>query len=211
MEYVLAALAFGLSAGVSPGPFAALVAAEALAGGWRRGAVAALAPFITDGAIISLSVLALTRLPPAAVTAAEAAGGLLLFYLGYLTLRSAGAGAEVAAAATSPRTGAGALAPLWRGVAVNFFNPNPWVFWLTAGGPVLRRAAAAGPGPAAAFLGIFFTLLVGSKVLLAAAVAAGRHRLGGRGYRIVLGSLGVALLGLGARALWRAAGALGGR
>lgn len=205
MEFVAAALTFGLSAGLTPGPFMAVVVAEALTGGWRRGALAALAPFLTDGAMILASLWALGSLPPAAGAAVEGVGGLVLLWFGYGTLRARppAPAAEAAAAAEGGSPG-GALAPLWRGAAVNALNPAAWVFWLTAGGPLLQRAAAAGPGHVAAFLGLFFGLLVGIKVLMAAAAAAGRGWLGGRAYRTVMLGIGTALFLMGARALYAA-------
>lgn len=218
MEFIAAAFAFGLSAGLSPGPFMLLVLAESLRNGWRSGALAALAPLISDAPVIILSLLALGSLPPSAFAVMEGAGGIFMLYLGYQTARSgmgpdagtgiAGTGGSPdAAGLPQPAPGAGrnsagpaALGPLWRGVAVNLLNPAPWLFWFTAGGTVLHRALASGWASSLAFLFIFYCLLVGSKVALA--VLAGRQTPGGRTHRALLFGSGLALAGLGIRALY---------
>lgn len=199
MEYVLTALAFGLSATLNPGPFTALVIAETLAGGWQRGLRAALAPLLTDGAMILVGLTILARLPDPAVATVEIAGGLVLLYMGYGTVASACSSLTVAEVSA---TGGSTWAPLWRAVSVNSLNPNAWLFWLTAGTPSLRQAAAAGSGWAAAFLLTFFACLCGGMALLAAGVAAGRHLLGGRGHRLLLAAMGLVLAALGLRAAW---------
>lgn len=200
--YLALGVTLGFSAGLSPGPLLALVLAESLAGGWRRGAQVALAPLVTDSLIISLSLLALGSLPARVFALVEVAGGLLLLWYGYGTVRDAlarvaAAGAEVAAASR-----AGRFTPLRRGVMVNLLNAHAYLFWLTAGGTLVTRAAALGWPVATAFLAGFFSVLVGSKVFLAVVAARGRRFLAGTAYRATLVALGLALGGLGARALW---------
>ena len=201
MEYVITALAFAAAAPLNPGPFTALIIAESLAGGWRRGVTAAFAPFITDGAMVVICLTALARLPATGLAAVQMVGGLVLIYLGYRTFQGARQGAAVEAAAGSSVKGGG-WGPLWRGVAVNILNPSAWLFWLTAGTPTLRRAAAVNTGTGAAFLVTFFAGLVGGKVLLAIGTAGGGHLLRGRGYRIALAVVAVGLGLLGLEAIW---------
>jgi cytochrome c biogenesis protein CcdA len=51
------------------------------------------------------------------------------------------------------------------------------VFWIAAGAPALIRAWRLAPWRGVAFVAGFYVTLVGSKVALAAVVAAGRHRI----------------------------------
>ncbi len=84
-----------------------------------------------------------------------------------------------------------------KGVLVNLLNPHPWLFWITVGGPLVAAAWESGPGHAAAFMIGFYLLLVGAKVVLAALISAGRHRLSPRAYRITLAGSGLLLAAAG--------------
>ncbi|MDR6226724.1 LysE family translocator [Desmospora profundinema] len=198
MEFVIVAATFGISAGFAPGPFMALILTESLSGGWRRGVLASMAPLITDGAMILLSLWMLSAFSPPMFAVMEGVGGLVMFYFGYSTwkIREARPEREEAVA----YEGASGLAPLWRGIAVNALNPTAWLFWFTAGGTFLQRAYSAGTIPVLLFLLVFFTLLIGSKVLVA--VVTGQRWIGGRLHRTLLMSSGAALWGLGVYALF---------
>lgn len=184
---LLSGVLFGLNAGITPGPLLTLVIAESLRGGWPAGFRVCLAPLVTDSVIISVALLLMAPLPSWGVSAISVIGGLLIFWMGWGAARSAPpAATEVAAT--------GQVSAFWRGVGTNLLNPHAYLFWLTAGGPVLRAALAqfgvAGP---ASFLGGFFALLIGSKLVIAYGVSHGRRFLQGAAYRWALGISGVAL------------------
>jgi threonine/homoserine/homoserine lactone efflux protein len=66
------------------------------------------------------------------------------------------------------------------------------VFWIAVGVPILGDGTAA---EAALFLAAFYLMLIGSKLVVAAVLGAGRERLlRGRGYRWALRASGVLLL-----------------
>jgi threonine/homoserine/homoserine lactone efflux protein len=77
---------------------------------------------------------------------------------------------------------------------INFLNPHPYLFWVMVGAPTTVRAMAASPLAAAAFIGSFYLLLVGSKILLAWAVGRSRGYLADRPYRIIIRVLGALLM-----------------
>lgn len=58
---------------------------------------------------------------------------------------------------------------------VNLLSPHPWLFWLSAGGPLLVTAWREGAMYGAAFLLGFYVLLVGSKAVLAMLLGASRR------------------------------------
>jgi len=69
------------------------------------------------------------------------------------------------------------------------------VFWLTVGAPILAKGGAA---DSVLFLAAFYLLLIGTKVVLAIGIGAGRDRLmQGRGYAILLRASAVLLLATG--------------
>jgi threonine/homoserine/homoserine lactone efflux protein len=88
-----------------------------------------------------------------------------------------------------------------RGMLVNLLNPNAWLWWSLAAGPILASAWRASPARAAAFLAGFYLLLVGGNV--AFVLLAGRAaRAGPRLARALALASGVALVLFGA---WRIA------
>lgn len=182
-------LLLGLSAGLAPGPLLALVVAQTLRHGLGHGVRVALAPLLTDvpivlGCVLLVGVLPTTGAVPALVAVV---GGGFVAYLAVETWRSAAAGLEEAD--DVPTSSA------WiRGATVNFLSPHPYLFWLAIGAPTLLAAVARdGAAGGAGFLLGFYGGLCGSKIAIAVGVARARRFVGGRGYRIVLRVLGVAL------------------
>ncbi len=202
LEALALGLSLGLGAGLTPGPMTALAVSTTLERGLRAGVQVACAPLVTDGPILLLSLWVLGGLPAPAVAALGVAGGLYLVWLGLRTARSAAR----PQAATSPE---GRLADLRRAVAVNFLSPSPYLFWVGVGSPIVREAWTRSPLAAVAFLAPFFGLLVGSKVAVAWAVAAGGRRLSERGYQRAAQVAGYLLSGTGLLLAWRAFAGLG--
>ncbi len=168
-------VSYGFAAGVSPGPMLGLVISQTLRRGWRAGNLVALAPLFSDLPIVALAVLLAGRLPRAGLGWLGVAGGLFVIYLGIESIRAARAvvGGDQADAADQSRAAADpARCVLWRAVATNLLNPHPYLFWATAGAPLLLQTSSdSGAGGAALFLAGFYALLVGSKL-----PCAGRQR-----------------------------------
>ncbi len=186
MTFLAQGTVLGLSAGFAPGPLLTLVVSETLRHGVRGGVRVALAPFVTDLPIIVLSLLVvsgLSRLQPV-LGVISLLGALFVLYLGWENIRMKGPGP--AGAAEAPRS-------LRKGIIVNALSPHPYLFWLTVGAPITWRALQDGPLSAAAFVGSFYALLVGSKIALAVAVGKSRSFLGGRAYLWTMRVLGVLL------------------
>ncbi len=186
--FLAAGVLLGLSGGLSPGPLLALVISETLRGGVRAGIGIALAPLLTDAPIILATMLLLQPLTGQnlALTLIHFGGGLYLAWLGVQSLRFTGAELE-------PFNPSGSVS-LRRGVMANVLNPSPYLFWLTVGGPTLLAAWRESGLAAAAFIGAFYALLVGSKVLLAVVVGRVRSVLHSGGYMILMRGLGLLLL-----------------
>jgi threonine/homoserine/homoserine lactone efflux protein len=190
LEFIVAAGVFGLSGGLSPGPLLTLVVAETLARGRNAGLAVAMSPLITDGPAIGAAVFLLGRIENSdpALGVISIAGGALLTTYGIAGLRGSGLKVEEA------KTDRGVWASLGKGVSVNFLNPNPYLFWLTIGTPILLRAYEAGWALAITFLVVFYLCLVGSKCVLVLLVARSRAVLRGRAYVFVNRILAIALL-----------------
>jgi threonine/homoserine/homoserine lactone efflux protein len=183
LYYLATGALLGLGAGLSPGPLLALVLSESLRRGAPAGIRVALAPLVSDLPIIALVLPGLGKVAHHNMLPGILAllGGGLVVWMGLGDLRGTGAGAVVAEARPEAH-------PLRRGVLVNVLSPYPYLFWLGVGGPMIFKAWGQSPAAALAFLGSFYLLLVGSKVLLACVV--GRLTfLGSRAYRNILRTL----------------------
>lgn len=203
LGFIAAGVAYGLGAGVAPGPLLALVLAESVRRGPAAGVQVAVAPLLTDPPIILLSLLLYVRIaePGPLVGIVALAGGGVLLYLAAGILKPAPPLPRPAAGPSSG-TGPRRFGPLGRGVAANLTNPHPYLFWLTVGAPTLARARGEGDLAAAGFLGGMYLCLVGAKVLAAVAAGRGRDRLGSRHQLLLLRVLAGSLVLLGARSLW---------
>lgn len=202
MQYVVLGLTLGLGAGLAPGPLLALVITTALARGFWPALRVSLVPLVSDTVIVLLSVFVVRALPERATGVLGVVGGLFVVWLGVEALREKPA--EVEAAPPDDRVAFG------KGVLVNLLSPHPWLFWLVVGGPILVAAWGAGPLLAVGFLAAFYLLLVGTKAVVAAVVAGGRHRLSPRALHLAHRVAGVLLVLTGVLLVGEFAGALAG-
>lgn len=177
----------GLAAGFSPGPLTLLVISETLRHGLRAGVKVSLAPVLTDLPIIVLAALLLERLTdhPAVYGVITLAGGLLLIHMGLGGLRTRAV--EIGAVDLKSRS-------LGKGIATNLLNPNPYIFWISVGTPIILAASERSWAHAAAFTAVLFFFLVGSKALLAWIVAGSRSFLSSRVYLWIMRTLGALLI-----------------
>ena len=187
LDIVFSGILLGLSGGLSPGPLLALVISESLRNGISGGIKVAIAPLITDLPIIVLSLFVLFRLASIdfVLGLISLAGGTYLAYLGIEGLRFKG----IDLAAEPVRSDS-----LRKGVIANFLNPSPYLFWFSIGAPLIVKASAEGLTAPACFILFFYTMLVGSKVVLAVLVGRSRGLLKGHHYIYTLRILGLLLV-----------------
>lgn len=219
MEAVLAGLALGFGSGIAPGPLLALAIAVTLRNGLRQGLAVAGAPLITDTIIIALSLTVVSQLPNVVVAVMSIFGAAVVGWFAWENISAARhadidqlrAPNKAAASFDTTRTDRWRKHPLTQAALVNLTNPAPWLFWITAGAPLLVGFADRSLGWAIAFLACFYVAIVGSKAALVTAIALGRHRLNNRTYAAILFGVGVLLVliavGLLANAIQTLAGA----
>lgn len=186
IEFITIGLLLGLSAGIAPGPLLALVVSETLRRDIRSGVKVAAAPFFTDIPIIILSMLVLAQLSDfqKILGGISILGGAVILYMGYENMN------PKALDSSLPASGPGSLA---KGILANFFSPHPYLFWLTVGGPLMSKALDRGVAPFFAFVGSFYVMLIGSKILVAILAGRSKSFLSGRVYTYVMRALGLAL------------------
>ena len=198
IQYVLSGVVYAFAAAVQPGPYQAYLISETLTNGWRRTLPATLAPLVSDGPIILLTLLVLSQVPVWLMRVLRYAGGVFLLYLAY--------GAWKSWRQYNPRNtepGASRGETLMKATLVNFLNPNPYLGWSLVMGPLLLKGwhetPANGIGLLAAFYGTMVLCGVGIILLFASA-----RNLGSRISRVLLGISAIALGAFGLYQFWAA-------
>jgi threonine/homoserine/homoserine lactone efflux protein len=194
-SYLVQGLGLGLSASATPGPYQAYLISQALKNGWRRTLPAALAPLLSDAPIIALVLFVLAQLPPIFLRVVQIAGGLFLLYLAWGAFQSFRNFTPVMAAENAPPQS------IWKAVLMNMLSPGPYIYWSLISGPILVSSWKLSPGFAVAFLGGFYSMLIGGSGLLIIVFGAARH-MGPSTNRFLLGFSALALLVFGLYQLW---------
>jgi len=182
-EYILSALIFGLTAGLQPGPLSILVVQQTLERGLFSGIKVSFAPVITDGPIIFAAAVVLTQFKDISlfIGILSLVGGL---YLGLLCIKTLQV-KEVSFSGSSDTSSS-----LLTAVKVNFLSPNPYLFWFTVGGTYFALGAT---NEAIAFVLVFLSSLVLSKIAIALVASKFRESLESRAYLWIMRALGLAL------------------
>lgn len=176
----------GLSAGITPGPLLALVISETLRHDIKSGIKVALAPIITDVPVILITLLMSSRLSELnyILGGMSFVGGLFVFYLGIESIRSKGTDFELTATPSKA---------FQKGILTNALSPHPYLFWFTVGAPIITKAMQQDILCVAGFIAAFYTLLVGSKIVIAIISGKSRAFLTGRVYIYIMRGLGLIL------------------
>jgi len=185
-QFITIGAILGLSAGCTPGPLLTLVISETLQRNVHAGIKVALSPIITDLPIILFTVFLLSRLADFqnVLGIITLTGGLFVLFLGYERLRT------TSAAFHCEKTG---LNPLSKGMLANALSPHPYLFWLSVGAPVTTKAIGHSLLAPLAFIISFYTVMVGSKIVLALIVGKSRSFLDGKAYLYAMRFLGLTL------------------
>jgi threonine/homoserine/homoserine lactone efflux protein len=190
MTELLLGVSLGWAAGISPGPLLTLVITGSLRRGPAVGVKMAFVPLITDAPAVTAGVVLAAGLPDRFVAVLSGLGGAYLVWLGISEMRTA-RGAE-------PEPASGAERDVRRAVVANILSPHPWLFWVAVGGPIVVEAWDRAPASGLTFVIAFYTLLVGTKVVLALVVGHGRRFVDEAWYPrlVVAGGAVIALMGV---------------
>jgi threonine/homoserine/homoserine lactone efflux protein len=152
----------GLSASISPGPLLAYLVSQSLAGGWKRGAIVALAPLLSDIPLVIAIVLLLEQVPAIFLSLISLVGGIYVIYLAWRGLQAwQGKSSRTVAERSQFHKSLG------RAVLVNYSSPGPYMFWTLVNGPLLLSAIRISILHGVVFLLGFYGLFIGSMLVLA--------------------------------------------
>jgi len=198
--FLLLGMSFGLQASVNPGPSLTLAVARSLRDGARAGMLVTIAPLLTDAPIIAVATLLVGSLPGTLFGWLGIIGGGYIMWLGIRGVRDAWARTIDLAALSTNRnaTDDGSIKSLLSAMLINFLNPNPYLFWGTAGGPNLVKAwTTYGLPGAGMFVFGFYLMLVGIRATLAYIIGRNRTAFSPKLYQIILICSGTLLCILG--------------
>ncbi len=203
---MLQGLILGGTAAAQPGPFQAFLLSLIARHGWRRTLPAAFAPLISDGPVLALVLLVLTRLSPSLLAVIQLAGGLFLLYLAWGAWRAFRRVASMDVVAADEK--AATWGNILKAALMNLLNPSPYIFWATVAGPILIEAWREAPATGVAFLLSFYVALIGGLMLFIV-VFGGASKLDARVNRALAALSAVGLLAFGVYQLAVGIGRLG--
>jgi threonine/homoserine/homoserine lactone efflux protein len=193
LTYLVLGITYAFAAAVAPGPLQTYLISQTLSHGWRRTLPAAFCPLISDGPVIALVLLVLSRVPVWMAQGLRLAGGVFVLYLAWGAVRS-WRGYDAQAGAPPPSS-------LLHAALVNVLNPNPYISWSLVLGPLLLRAWRESPANGIALLAGFYGTMVLALAATIVLFAAARN-LGLRVTRVLVGLSSLALACFGCYLLW---------
>lgn len=202
LQYLIFGMTYAFAAAVQPGPFQAFLLAQTAHNGWRHTLPAAFAPLLSDGPIIVLVLLVLSRVPAGLITVLQAAGGGFLLFLAVGAWRT---WRKAAAVPASP--GPNRQQTLLKAALVNLLNPNPYLGWSLVMGPLLLKGWRETPLHGLALLLGFYGSLVVCTMGIILLFGLARN-FGSKVSRTLVGISAIALAAFGVYELWLAVSAL---
>ncbi len=185
--YLLLGITLGLTAGISPGPLLILVISETLRHNRKEGILVACSPLITDFPIVLVSLFILLKFSGYSyfLGILSFIGALYIGYLAFENIRQKGFDLNTREMKTRS---------LKKGVMANILNPQPYLFWMTIGVPVILKSYKSGLAVSLCFIFGFYIFLVGSKIIIAVAVEKSKKFLQSKFYILAIKLLGFFLL-----------------
>lgn len=195
--YLLQGIGFGFAAASQPGPFQTFLISQALTRGWKRSLPGALAPLVSDGPIILLSILVLSQLPDWVQRILYIAGGLFVLYLAYGAYKSWRDFDE-----TISHPDLASHQTVLKAAMTNALSPGPYLFWMFVTGPILVEGWRETPTHGLALLiGFYATMILSLAAIIIIFGAA--SKLGPKLNRTLLGISCIVLFGFGLYELWK--------
>lgn len=186
LTYITTGFFLGLT-GLIPGPLLTLVISETLKHDTKAGIKVAASPLITDLPIILVTILIMSRLANTNYILGVIAfgGSVFLIYLAFESFSFKG---------NCPGTANPNDNVIKKGIIANLLNPSPYIFWFTIGAPTIIKAFGESLINASFFIFIFYSVLVGSKVVIAVVTGKTKNLLSNKYYIYLIRFLGVGLL-----------------
>jgi threonine/homoserine/homoserine lactone efflux protein len=189
-------MTYAFAAAIQPGPFQSYLISQTLSRGWRRTMLAAFAPLLSDGPIIVLVVVLLSRIPGWFINVLQCSGGVFLLYLVVNALKAwRNYNPETVVHSSSSRQS------VMHAAVVNILNPGPYLGWSLVMGPLLLKGWRETPVNGIALLASFYISMIVSLMGIILLFAFAKT-LGPRVTRALLGLSSIALACFSIYQLW---------
>jgi threonine/homoserine/homoserine lactone efflux protein len=161
LRYLLIGASFALAAGLQPGPLQAFFLSRVTKDGWQRTLPAAFAPLISDGPIALAALTLLSYLPDGFRDLLQLAGGMLLLFFAWSSLRDWKNYQEIEM--EEPQSGPKTIL---QATLVNLLNPNSYLGWSLVLGPAVLAAWDEGPRFAVLLISSFYFTMISISMIL---------------------------------------------
>ena len=197
LTFLLQGLTLGIAAGAQPGPFQAFLINQSISRGWRKTLLMGLAPLVSDGPIVVVTLLLLSRVPDWFQRTLQTIGGLFVLYLAFNAYQTwKNFEADIPSALPSQNN------DLLRAATMNLLSPGPYIFWSTVIGPLVIHAWEISLWSAIALVGVFYAAMLSLNMLLIVLFGQAA-RFGNQVRKAMLGLSVLALAGFGFYQLWQ--------
>jgi threonine/homoserine/homoserine lactone efflux protein len=203
LAYLIQGIGYGFAAAVQPGPFQTYLISQTLSKGWRLTLPAALAPLMSDGPIIVVTLVVLSQVPVWFQRFLYIAGGLFILYLAYsafVAWRNYDKSGVV--------TDSSGRQSVVKAAMMVALSPGPYIYWSLVTGPILLTGWREAPANGLGFLVSFYATIVLSLGGIIVMFGTARQ-LGPKVNRALLGVSAITLVCFGLYQLWL--GVAGGR
>lgn len=188
MNLIIAALTFGLAAGLNPGPLGIFVIHQTISKGNRHGFFASLIPFITDVPIVILISLLSLNLGELKwfTSTISIIGSIYLLFLAYKIFHS-----TPNILSSNENSAIGTTTSWLNGVKLNALNPAPYIFWGSVGNAYIIESTAT---EAIIFVFCLLLTLCVTKFIVALLVKSLGKRFNHNAYALLLKCLSLSLV-----------------
>jgi len=193
MNFALAALTFGVAAGLKPGPLGVFVIHQTMSKSNRHGMLASMAPLLTDGPIILLALLLTLKIDDIGwfISVISIVGAVYLATIAYKIFN--------APASINPNGSVEDGSSFVTAVKINFLNPSPYIFWLTIGSSYILMGTML---DASVFIASMLVSLCATKYIVAISIKTLGQQFNPRVYSAILRSLSLPLLAFSVQLLY---------
>ena len=197
LVYLVFGITYAFAAAIQPGPFQTFIISKTLENGWKKTLPAAFAPVLSDGPIIVLVLLILSKIPPELIRFLQIGGGLLLLYIAYSSFRTFLNFKELEKPEENKTDNT-----LFKAVLVNLLNPAPYIGWSLIMGPMFIKGYQENTVNGIVLIASFYITIVLCQMGIILLFGLARN-LGPKVTHITLGIASAGLAAFGVYLLWQ--------
>jgi len=203
MDFIIKVIVITSSGALSPGPLTASVIKIGNREGWKAGFFASIGHMIVEFPLVMLIAFGIVMflMQPISVITIGLVGGAFIIFLGIITIMDARKGFNVEE--EGEKVIKKIQSPLLIGLMLSLFNPFFIIWWLGVGSPMVIEAVQL-----AGYFGILIMYIAHVWMdyawlsIIAHFSYRGSHFLTSKGYKILMGAIGLLLIYFGVNMIY---------